>query len=116
MWTNKAIFLIGVANALNIREHPCLHPELYGATNDGGDNLTEEHWAMWNLHVVSKLEQAGEHNRLIYGIITPGLEQHHRNQAARKGVSDDQLSDDVPCNCLARSGPDHTQRERIHEC
>ena len=56
MWTDEAIFLISVTNALNIREHPCLHAKLCGASHNSGNNLTEEHWAMWNLHVVSKLE------------------------------------------------------------
>ena len=71
---------------------------------------------MCDLHVVGKLEVAHKHNRLPHGNIAPYLEQHHRNRAARKGVSDDQLRDDVQPRLLARSGTDNTQRESIHEC
>src|ERR1700679_1034477 len=95
IWANEAIFLIGIAKALNIGEHPCLHTKLHGASNNGGDNLTEEHRAMCDLHVVSKFQVAHEHNRLCHTNITPCLEQHHRNRAARKGISDDQFHDDV---------------------
>jgi hypothetical protein len=108
--------LIDIAKALNIREHPCLHAKLHGTSNDGGDNLTEEHRAMRDLHVVGKLEVSNERNCLYHGNKTPCLEQHHRNRAARKGVSDDQLRDDVQPKILARSGCDHAQRESIHEC
>ena len=93
-----------------------MHAELHGASNDGGDNLTEEHRAMWDLHVVGKLQVAHEHNRLFHGIMTPCLKQHHRNRAARKGVTNNQLRDDVQPNLLGRSGRDHTQRESTHEC
>jgi hypothetical protein len=89
MWANKAIFLIGIAKALNIREYPRLHTKLHGTSNNGGDNLTEEHRAMCDLHVVGKLQVAHKHNRLAHGSRTPCLEQHHRNWAARKGVSND---------------------------
>jgi hypothetical protein len=66
--------LIGIAKALDIGEHPRLHTKLHGTSNNGGDNLTEEHRAMCDLHVVSKLEVGQEHNRLIHGNMTPCLE------------------------------------------
>jgi hypothetical protein len=87
--------LIGIAKALNIGEHPCLHTKLHGASNNGSDNLTEEHRAMCDLHVVGKFEVPYERNRLSHGNITPCLKQHHRNWAARKSISDDKLRDDV---------------------
>ena len=34
-WASEAIFLIGVAKALNIGEHPCLHTKLHGTCNNG---------------------------------------------------------------------------------
>ena len=104
---------MGLANALNIGEHPCLHAKLHGASNNGGDNLTQEHRAMWDLHVVGKLEVSREHNRPVHGNITPCLEHHHRNRATRKGVSDDQLRNDVRPKLLARSGPDNAKRESV---
>jgi hypothetical protein len=108
--------LIGIAKALNIGEHPCLDAKLHGTSNNGGDNLTEEHRAICDLHVVGQLEIARKLQSPLHGIITPCLEQHHRNWAARKSVSDDQLRDDVQLRLLVRSGADHTQRESIHEC
>jgi hypothetical protein len=95
MWANEAIFLISIAKALDLGKHPRLHTKLHSASNDGGNDLTEEHWAMWDLHVVGKLQVDNERNRLCHGNITPCLEQHHRNRAARKGVSNNQLRNDV---------------------
>jgi hypothetical protein len=118
MWADEAIFSISIAKALNIREHLCLHAKLHGTSNNGGDNLTEEHWAMCDLHIVGKLEVFHEHNCLLHGNITPYFEQHHRNQAARaqEGGIDDQLCNDVQRKIQARSGRDHTQGESIHKC
>ena len=41
---------------------------------------------MAELHVRRELQ------RLIHGIISPCLEQHHRNRLAGEGISDDELS------------------------
>lgn len=92
-----------------------MHAELYSASNDGSGDLTEEHWPMRDLHVVAQLEIAREIQRLRHGNIAPCLEQHHRNRAARKGVSDDQFRDDVEPNLLVCNGLDHTNRDGIHD-
>ena len=115
MWASEAIYLISIAKALNIGEHPCLHTELHGRSNNCGDDLAEEHRAMWDLHVVGKLQVHHEDNRLIHRNITPCLEQHQRNWAARKGVSDDQFRDEVQPYYLASSGRDRTERDGIRE-
>jgi len=44
---------------------------------------------------MAEFEVAGKLKRLRHGDIAPRLEQHHRNRAAREGVSNDQLCDDV---------------------
>lgn len=110
---NKAIFLIGRAQVFNVGEHPRLHTELHRAGNDSGDDLTEEHRARCNLHVVAELKVTRELKRLHHGDITPCLEHHHRNRTARKGISDDQLRDDVEPNLLVRDGLNHTDGDRI---
>jgi len=107
--------LIRRAEALNIGEHPRLHAELHGASNDGSDDLTEEHRAMRDLHVVGQLEITRKLQRLRHRNITPCLEHHHRDRTARKGVSDDQLRDDIEPHLLIRNGLDHTNRDGIQE-
>jgi hypothetical protein len=92
-----------------------LHAELHGASNDGSGDLTEEHRAMRDLHVVGQLEIARKLQRLRHGNIAPCLEHHHRNRTARKGVSDDQLRDDIEPNLLVRNRLDHTDRDGVHE-
>lgn len=114
-WANKAVFLTWGAEVLNVGEHPGLHTELHSASNDSGDNLAEEHRTMCDLHVMAELEVARELKRLHHSNITPCLEHHHRNRAARKGVADDQFRDDVEPNLLVRNGLDHTDRDSIHE-
>ena len=114
-WANEAIFLIRGANVLNVGEHPRLHTELHGASNDSCDNLTKKHRAMWNLHVVAKLEIARKLNGLGRGNMTPCFEYHHRNWAAREGISDDQLRNDVQPNLLGRNGLNHANRDGTNE-
>ncbi len=59
-WANKAIFLVWATEAFNIREKPSLNTKLHCAGNDSRDDLTEEHRAGWNLHVVTKLQVTNE--------------------------------------------------------
>jgi hypothetical protein len=70
---------------------------------------------MWDLHIVPKLKVARESNHPDDGIIAPGLEQHHRNRAAREDVSDTELCDDVQSNYLVSHGLDHADRNRVYE-
>jgi hypothetical protein len=103
------------AKVLNVGEHPCLHAELYSASNNHRDNLTEEHRPRWDLHVVAKLQVAGESKSPIHGIITACLEHHHRNRTARKGVSNNQLGDHVKPNLPVRGGYHDTNRDNEHD-
>ena len=114
-WANEAVFLLWAAEVLDVGEHPRLHAELHGASNNSSDNLAEEHRAMCELHVMAELKVARKLKRLHHGNIAPCLEQHHRNRAAGKGVADDQLRDDVESDLLVRNGLDHTNRDGIHE-
>ncbi len=107
--------MIGGAKTFNVGEHPRLNAELHGASDYGSDDLTEEHGAMCDLHVVGQLEITRELQRLRHGNITPCLEQHHRNRTTRKRVSNDELRDDVEPNLLVRNGLDHANRDGIHE-
>jgi hypothetical protein len=115
-WTNEAICLSGRTKIRNAREHPCLHTELDRASNYSRDDLAPEHRAMWDFHVVPKLEVACELKRLGHGNISPGLEQHHRNWAAREDVSDNQFCNDVQPNLLVSDGLDHADRDSVQEC
>jgi hypothetical protein len=96
--TGEVVLLIRAAQILNVREHPFLHTELYGARNDGTNDQAEEHRAMWNLHVVADFQEAGECQCLIHGVVAPGLEHHHRDWAVRQGISNDELRDHIKPN------------------
>ena len=48
------------ADALDVREEPCLDTELDGTGDDGGDNLAPEHRARRDFHVVAELKVLGE--------------------------------------------------------
>ena len=83
------------AKVLNVREHPSLNSYLHSSGNDRPHDLTPEHWTMWDLHVMAEFHVAGKLECLYQGDISPRFKQHHRNRAAREGVSDDQLCEDV---------------------
>ena len=111
---DKAVCLGGRAEVLDVGEHPRLHAELHGSSDDRRDDLAEEHRARCDLHVVAELKVARELQRLHHGDIAPRLEQHHRDRAAGQGISDDQLRDDVEPNLLIRDGLDHADGDGIH--
>src|SRR5712671_4049107 len=81
---SEAVLLIGGAKVLNVGEHPPLHTELHSASDDCCDDLTEEHRAMRDLHVVAEFKVVCEIECLDHGNIAPCLEHHHGNRAARK--------------------------------
>jgi len=113
LWASEAIFLIDRAKILDVREHPRLHAELHSPSNNCCDDLTEEHRAMRDLHIVTELEVARELKCLSHGVMAPGLEQHHGNRAARKRISDNQLGDDIKPYFLGRNGPNHTNGNSV---
>ena len=68
---------------------------MHSARDDHRDDLTPEHWSMWDLDIVAEFEVAIKLKSLRHGHIAPCFEQHHRIRAASEGVSDDKLCDDV---------------------
>lgn len=89
-----------LAHTLDVAEHPSLNTKLGGQSNNRGDDLSPEHRTRRDLHVVTKLEVGGERKTLGHGDVTPSLEHHHGDRATRKGVTDDELSDDVETDLL----------------
>ena len=65
---------------------------------------------------MAEFEVASKLKRLCHGDIAPCLEQHHRNRAAREGVSNNQLCDDVQPNLLVRYGLDHANGNNVYGC
>jgi hypothetical protein len=114
--TGEAVSMIRRAKVLDVGEHPCLYAELYSAGNDSCNDLTPEHRTMWDLHVMPKLEVTCECKCLQHSIISPCLEQHHSDWAAREGVSNNQLCDDIKPNLLIRSGLYQPGGDRVYKC
>src|SRR6266850_3444970 len=114
--TGEAVLLIGRAKVLDVGEHPFLYAELYSACNDSCNDLTPEHWAMWNLHVMPKLEVTCELKCLPHSIRSPRLEQHHSNWTAREGVSNNQLCDDIKPKLLVHSGLYQADGDCVYKC
>ncbi len=111
----RAILLIGSAEALNIGEQPLLYAKLHGASNYCSNDLTEKRRVVRDLYVVGELQVARDFKCLNHGLMTPCLEQHHRNWVVRNCVSDDQLRDDVEPSFQVRNGLDYTNRNSKHK-
>lgn len=112
---NESILLMRRAHALNVGEHPSLDTELHGTGENGGYNLTPEHGARRNFHVVTEFEIAGEVESLSHRDITPGFEHHHGDGVARESVSDDKFCDDVETDLLVRDSLNHADGDDVHE-
>jgi len=107
-WADESIPLVGVTHVGNVREHPGLDTELYGSGNDGGDNLRPEHGPGRDLHIVTDLEVSGKLQCLGHCNITPSLEHHHGDRSARKGITDDEFSNDIKTNLLVSDSLNHS--------
>ena len=92
---DETVRLVWRAHPRDVGEHPCLDTELHRSCDDGRDDLRPEHGARRNLHVVAELEVRGERQCLSHRDVSPSLEHHHGDGAARERVADDQLSDDA---------------------
>jgi len=112
---DEAVLLVIRAHALDVAEHPGLDAELDGAGEGGADDLTEEHGARWDFHVVAELEVRREGESLSHGNVSPGLEHHHRHWATRESVPDDKLGDDVQADLLVGDSLDHADGDHIEE-
>lgn len=75
--------------------------------------LVKRLWYLRDLHVVTELEVGDERQRLGHGDVTPGLEHHHRDRLSGKGVTNDELSDDVEADLLVRDGLDHADGDDV---
>lgn len=64
---------------------------------------------------MTEFEIAGEGEGLVHGVVTPGLEHHHGDGPAGKGVPDDEFSDNVQSNLLVCNSLDHTTRDGVQE-
>ena len=100
------------AHAVDVAEHPSLDTELGGKSDTGSDDLSPEHGTGRDLHVVAKLEVGGEGKALGHGDVAPGLEHHHGDGSARKGVTDDEFGDDVETDLLAGEGENAISKNR----
>lgn len=87
--------LIRRAHPLDVGEHPRLNSELNSACKGSGDDLTPEHGARRDLHVMSELHVRSEGQRLGHRDVTVGLEQHHGLVAERSVISTTQSYADV---------------------
>lgn len=114
-WANESVLLSWITHVGNVGEHPRLDTELDGASNNSGDDLGPEHSPRRNLHVVAKLEIGGKGQGLGHCDVSPSLEHHHGDGAAREGITDDELSDDVETDLLVSNGLDHADRDNIDE-
>ncbi len=103
------------ADILDVREHPGLDAELHCPSNDGGDDLSKEHWARRDLHVVTKLKVGRERQSLRHCDVAPCLEHHHRDRSAGKHVPNNELGDNVQADLLVRNRLDHADRNDIDE-
>jgi hypothetical protein len=112
---NEAVILSNLTHALDVAEHPSLDTKLGGQSDDGGDNLSPEHGARGDLHVVTELEVRGKGKTLSHGNVSPGLEHHHGDRATRKCVSDDKLSDDIETDLLVGNSLDHSDGDNVDE-
>ena len=77
----------------DIAEHPSLDRKLHSTGNDSCNNLTPEHRARRDLHVVAKLEVRSELECLHHSDVSPGLEHHHGDRPSGEGIPNDQLCD-----------------------
>lgn len=113
--TDKPVWLVSVAHAVDIREHPRLHAELDGTSDNRRRHLRPEHGPRRDLHVVTELEVGCELQSLGHGDVAPGLEHHHGDGLAGEGVADDELCDDVEADLLVRDGLDHADGDDVEE-
>jgi hypothetical protein len=92
---NEPVFLIRSAHIRDIREHPRLYAELDCACDDGTHDLSPEHGAWREFHVVAEFKVGGELERLRHCDVSPSFEHHHRERSAWEHVPDDELRDDA---------------------
>ena len=107
--------MVGCTDILDVREHPCLDTELSSAGEGGRDDLSPEHRAGSDLHVVANLEVSDEAKGLCHGNITPCLEHHHGHRATGESVADDQLRDDVKTDLLVGNSLDDANGDDVDE-
>lgn len=112
---NESVILVARAHIFDVGEHPRLDTELSGQSDDGGNNLSPEHGTWGDLHVVTKLEVRSEGKTLSHGDISPSLEHHHGDGATGKGVTNDELSNDVKTDLLIGDGLDHADGDDVDE-
>ena len=112
---SKIVFLIRTADVFDVGEHPCLNTKLHNAGNNGTDDLAEENRAVRDLHVVTKFQVTSEFYCPIHGNVATCLEHHHRNWAAREGISDNELSDHIKSYRKVRNGQNRTNRDDVEE-
>lgn len=104
----QTLGLIGRADLVNVAEEEVVRADLNNGQPDDGKSLSLEHAARRNLHVVANLHVRNVVETVIAQHVTPRLEQHHGNRAARKHVTEDHLSDNVETGLLVGNGLYHT--------
>ena len=57
---SEVVFLMRTANVFDMGEHPCLNTKLHSASNDGSEDLAEEHRIVRDLHVMTKFKDTSE--------------------------------------------------------
>ena len=86
-WANKAVFLAGLADVLDVSKHPALDGDADDTGNRYCDGLRENHDPGWDLDVVTKFQIAGT----LEGLFGHGgginLEDHNGNGSSGNNIA-----------------------------
>lgn len=100
---------MGCADVRDIVDHPCLDEGTEECADEGGRDLDTEHGTGRDLHVVAKLEIAGETDGLNASDESDSLEDHVCDGSTREDVSDDKLVHNLRRDLLIGDGLEHCQ-------
>ena len=120
-WANKAVFLVGLADVLDVSKHPALNGDADDTGDCRCDGLRENHDPGWDLDVVTKFQVVGT----LKGLLAHGgginLEDHNGNGSSGNNIAGNEFGDDVEvhllvCNCLEKAkGEDKDRGENDGE-
>lgn len=96
--TGKVGGLLWSTDAWDVGEGPLENADLYKASPQCCDELTEEKGTRWHLHVVAHLLIRGVGEALRHSNIAQCLEHHHGDRSTREQIRDDVLSEHIQTN------------------
>ena len=110
-WANKAVFLAGLADALDVSKNPALNGDADGTGNQHCDGLGENHDSGWDLDVMTKFQVAGKLESLFGHGSAINLEDHNGNGSSGHNIAGNELGGDVEIHLLVCDRKENAEGE-----